>query len=78
MSKILSLKIQEDVFKETEEILKKIDIPRNRYINRAIAYYNRLNKRRSLAKALREESMQISKDSMDALLEFEKFEEDLP
>lgn len=78
MSKILSLKIQEEIFKETEEILKKMDMPRNRYINRAIAYYNKLNKRRVLAKALREESMRISRDSMDALLEFEKFEEELP
>lgn len=77
MSKSLSLKLKGEIFKETEEILKKIDIPRNSYINRAIAYYNKLNKRKTLAKILNKESKLVSKESKKVLEEFELIEKDL-
>ena len=42
MSKMLSLKMQNDIFIETEAITKKIHMPRNAYINQAVDFYNKL------------------------------------
>ena len=43
--KTLSLKLDEIVYEETEQLLKKIKKPRNRYINEALQYYNQLQKK---------------------------------
>ena len=48
MSKVLSLKLQEEVFRETEEIVQRLRKPRNAYLNEAINLYNKLWKRRVL------------------------------
>ncbi len=53
--KNISLKIDDSIFRETEKILSGINKPRNRYINEAIAYYNRIQKRLLLEKQLRKE-----------------------
>jgi hypothetical protein len=45
---------------------------RNRYINVAIDFYNRLHKGRLLSKQLNKESKLVSNDSMNVLAEFEK------
>ena len=42
MSKLLSLKMREEVFRETEEILQHLRKPRNAYLNEAIDLYNKL------------------------------------
>jgi predicted transcriptional regulator len=76
MSKSLSLKLQDDIFIETEDIVDKIHIPRNAYINQAIEFFNKLNKRRLLKSKLRKESKLVSDESLLVLQEFEKFEED--
>jgi predicted transcriptional regulator len=70
--KILSLKLDDDIFNETEEITSKLHLARNRYINEAVSIYNRVNKRRLLKKQLAKESALTSKESMDILHEFEK------
>jgi hypothetical protein len=69
--KILSLKLDDEIFKETEDITGKLNIARNRYINEAVSIYNRVNNRRLLKKQLSKESALTSKDSMDILHEFE-------
>ena len=74
--KTLSLKLDETVFDETERVLEKINKPRNRYINEALHFYNRLQKRRILAQQLGFESQLVSDESMLVLQEFESFEED--
>lgn len=48
--KNVSLKLDDSIFRETEKILSRIKKPRNRYINEAIAYYNRIQKRLLLEK----------------------------
>jgi predicted transcriptional regulator len=78
MSKILSLKVQDEIFEETERVLKKVKRPRNAYINEAIHFYNKLIARRLLKNRLVRESNIVAADSMVVLEEFEKFEEDLP
>jgi len=76
MSKTLSLKLQDDIFTETESIVDKIHVPRNAYINQALHFFNKLNKRRFLKSKLRNESKIVSNESLLVLQEFEKFEED--
>ena len=69
--KTVSLKIDDSIFGETEKILSGINMPRNRYINEAIAYYNKVQKRRLLEQKLKVESEMVGDDSMKTLKEFE-------
>ena len=69
--KTISLKIDDSIFGETEKILSNIKKPRNRYINEALEFYNRLQQRLILEKKLKKESALVSIDSMDILKEFE-------
>jgi len=78
MSKNLSLKLQDEVFEETERVLRRVKRPRNAYINEAIHFYNKLVARRLLKNKLIRESNIVAADSMLVLEEFEKFEEGLP
>ena len=71
--KTLSLKLDDKIFDETEEVTSKLKLARNRYINEAVSIYNLFNKRRLLKKQLTKESKLISNDSMEILAEFEKF-----
>jgi hypothetical protein len=77
MSKILSLKLKDEVFEETESILRRAKRPRNAYINDAIHFYNKLFARKMLKSQLLKESAMVAEDSMAVLSEFEKFEEGL-
>jgi hypothetical protein len=78
MSKALSLKINEDIYKEVEEITKKYHIPRNAYINQALSVYNKLNRRKILKKQLAFESRLVGNNSLEVLAEFDKFEDEIP
>jgi hypothetical protein len=69
--KTVSLKIDDSIFGETEKILSGINIPRNRYINEAISFYNKVQKRRLLEQRLKIESEMVREDSMETLKEFE-------
>lgn len=77
MSKVLSVKMRNDVFEETEKITQKLSIPRNAYINQAVSLYNRLQKRALLKKKLARESELVRENSMEFLEMFERFEDDL-
>ncbi len=72
--KNVSLKIDDSIFRETEKILSKIKKPRNRYINEAIEYYNRLQRRILLEKKLKIESDLVKNDSLKVLNEFEEID----
>ncbi|MBI9067310.1 MAG: hypothetical protein JEZ09_08460 [Salinivirgaceae bacterium] len=69
--KTVSLKIDDSIFGETEKILARLKKPRNRYINEAIEYYNRVQRRLILEKRLKKESALVKSDSMTVLKEFE-------
>ncbi|MEN9457699.1 MAG: hypothetical protein RL135_268 [Bacteroidota bacterium] len=69
--KTLSLKLDDNIFEEAEEITSKLNVARNRYINEAVSIYNRVNKKRLLKKQLEKESLLTSKDSLEVLHEFE-------
>lgn len=72
--KTVSLKIDDSIFGETEKILSRISIPRNRYINEAIDYYNKIQKRQIIEEKLKLESMLVKKDSMNVLKDFENID----
>jgi len=69
--KTLSLKLDNTIFNETEELLSQIKQPRNRYINDALKFYNSVQKRKLLAKRLEDESRLVQEESMKVLAEFE-------
>ena len=72
--KTVSLIFDDSIFGETEKILSRIKVPRNRYINEAIEYYNRLQGRQILEKRLKIESELVKKDSLSTLKDFERID----
>ena len=77
MSKTLSLKLRDDIFSETEEVIEAIHKPRNAYINDALNFYNRFIRRKLLAKQLKKESHLVSATSLQILEELELIEDGL-
>jgi len=75
-SKLLSLKLKEDIYIETGDVLKTIHRSRNAYLNDAISFYNKLQKRNILKGKLKAESQLVAHNSLDILGEFEGFSED--
>jgi hypothetical protein len=72
--KTVLLKIGDSIFCETEKILARIKMPRNKYINEAIEYYNRFQKRQFLEKKLKIDSDLVKNNSINVLNDFEKIE----
>lgn len=70
--KTLSLKLDDEIFEETEEVLKEKGMARNRYINEAVDFYNRYNHRKKLAKAFEKASAMVGESSMDINAEFDQ------
>jgi hypothetical protein len=73
--KNLSLKMNEHVFQETERITAKISKNRNHYINEAVEFYNKLQKRKIISRQLQKESKMVQEESMKVLAEFEKLQD---
>jgi hypothetical protein len=71
--KTLSLKLDNDIFDETEKITSEIKTTRNRYINEAVELYNQFNKRKLLKMQIQKESLLTKNDSLAILKEFESF-----
>ena len=74
--KTLSLKLDDNIFNETENLLTKVKKSRNRYINEAVDYYNRMNKRNLIAGRLAKESRIVKKESLMVLSEFEALQDE--
>jgi hypothetical protein len=70
--KTLSLKLEDNIFSDTEKVISTVKKTRNRYINEAVDYYNRYNKRKILAGKLARESGLVQEESMAILAEFER------
>ncbi len=73
--KNLSLKLSDHVFTETEQVIKKIRKPRNRYINDALSFYNKYHKKKLLRELLQKESKLVAKSSKEILDELEKLDD---
>ena len=74
--KTLSLKLDDNIFNDTEIVLSKVKKSRNRYINEAVDYYNRINKRNIIARKLNKESKLVRKESLIVLAEFERLSDE--
>ncbi|MCE5347682.1 MAG: hypothetical protein LLG13_15540 [Bacteroidales bacterium] len=74
--KTLSLKLDDNIFNETEDVLVKVKKSRNRYINEAVAFYNKVNKRNLISKKLAKESRLVKNESMAVLAEFESLQDE--
>lgn len=72
--KTVSLKIDDSIFGETQNILSRINIPRNRYINEALEYYNKLQRRILLENKLKSDSSLVQNESMRVLKDFENID----
>ena len=75
--KNISLKLQDTIFQEAEELLKQLKVSRNSYINEAIKHYNKLQKRNLLALQLKKESAIVAESSMETLKEFEQIDDEI-
>lgn len=69
--KNLSLKLQDAVFQEADDVARTLKISRNAYFNEAILFYSRFQKRRMLKKQLHYESALVAESSMEVLREME-------
>jgi len=70
--KNLSLKLDDEIFLETEKVVEKLGTTRNRYINEALEIYNRYYKRKMLRDQLVKESRAAYGSSRDILDEYER------
>jgi metal-responsive CopG/Arc/MetJ family transcriptional regulator len=70
--KTLSLKLDQEIFEETETIIKNKNIPRNRYINQALEFFNNYQKRKTLADQFKIASELTKESSMEILQELDQ------
>ena len=75
MSKALSLKMDDRIFEEAEKVIRKIRMPRNAYINRAVDFYTRLQRKALLHKKLKKEVQLLKKDTQEFTKSFELLED---
>jgi hypothetical protein len=69
--KTVSVKIKDSIFEETQKVISRLKKPMNSYINDALDYYNRYQKRLITEKRLRNESDLVYKNSLTLLEDFE-------
>jgi hypothetical protein len=69
--KVISLNVNEIIFSETEKIVSLMKKSRNRYINEAIDFYNKHQRRMMLEQKLQKESGIVKEDSLNILRDFE-------
>ena len=69
--KTLSIKLDDSVFSETEKVISHIKKSRNRYINDALDFYNKMQRRKLLTSKLEKESKLVKGDALNVLHEFE-------
>jgi hypothetical protein len=74
--KSLSLKMDDAIFGDTEKILSQTGKRRNRYINEAVDYYNKMQLRNLLEDQFKYESELLRENSLEILDEFEALEDE--
>ena len=77
MAKALSLKLDDPTYQKAEKIRKRLKLPRNTYIRKAVSHYNALYARKLLERDYRQASRRLGADHLKYLQETELLE-DLP
>ncbi|MBK7608464.1 MAG: hypothetical protein IPI18_15270 [Saprospiraceae bacterium] len=72
----VSLKLENQTFVEINEIVKGTNISRNKYINEALKYYNKLKKREAIIIQLKLEIERTSESSLEVLKDYETLLDD--
>ena len=75
--KAISLKIREDIFEELEKAVKEVRMSRNAYINKAVEFYNKLNRKQRIRRLLRRASLKVRDQSLEFLRETEAIDDHL-
>ncbi len=75
--KTLSLKLQDDIFQATESMLEKVKKSRNSYINEALEYYNRYQRRKWLEKQFAIDAELAGEDSAEMARSLENLDSHL-
>ncbi|MDR0732610.1 MAG: hypothetical protein LBF08_00920 [Dysgonamonadaceae bacterium] len=73
--KKISLELQDNIFEDTENVLKSVNVPLDRYIIEAILYYNQQHKIRQMEKELEAERKQNEGESETPPKNLSKFGE---
>jgi len=76
--KSISLKIQEPILLDADNMSSQLETSRNKYINEAIAFYNKHQKRELLKAQIAFEAKIIMDESMEVLHEFEQLNDEIP
>ena len=71
MAKALSLKLDDPTYQEAEKIRKRLRLPRNTYIRKAISHYNALYARKRLEQEYRQASRRLGAAHLEYLHETE-------
>ncbi len=71
MSKAISLKIDNQIFNKTEELIAELKISRNKYINDALESYNRIKEIELVNNLLAKASILVRENSLEVLRDFE-------
>ena len=75
--KSISLKIQEPILLDADNMSSQLEKSRNKYINEAIAFYNKYQKRELLKAQIAFESKLVGEESLEVCREFEKLDDGL-
>ena len=73
--KVLSLKLRQEIFEDVEQLIHQMKTKRNTYINEALDFYNKLNRRKFLKNKLHQESGLVKASSLEVLHELEGLED---
>lgn len=73
--KVLSLKLQEPLFLELEVLAAQLKKNRNAYLNEAVEYYNKVQRRLLLEKHLDEECLLVKEADYEVFKEMEAMED---
>lgn len=74
--KNISLRVDDEIFEDTEKMILQLKKARNRYINEALEFYNQYQKRVLLAKKLKNESEIVRGNSMEMVKELEDLDDE--
>ena len=77
MSKAISVKLGNDIFEAAEETIRRLNIPRNAYINKAVDLYTKIQNRKLIKEQLLWESEIVAENSLSVLREFEMMEDEI-
>jgi hypothetical protein len=77
MAKALSLKLDDPTYRDTEAIRKRLKLPRNTYIRKAVSHFNALQARKLLERDYARASHRLGAAHLEYLRETELLD-DLP